>query len=133
MLIITNMRTIFLEKGHKLMEKYELTPNCIERIEKICKQNNWTIYKLSQLAGIPYSSLNNMINRGTDPTINTLSKLCYALNITLSEFFSEDDFDVMPINEDLKFIISSYNSLTAIEQAQVKAYIQGITDKHKYS
>lgn len=112
------------------MEKYELIPSCMERIRKICNENKWSIYRLAKISGIPYSSLNNMFIRNTDPTIHTLSKICYALNISLSDFFSDDNIEVFPIDEELKPLLKKYNKFTDTEKALVRTYIQAISDKH---
>ena len=112
------------------MDNYELAPSSIERIKKICADNNWTPYRFAQITGIPYSSINNMFKRNTDPTINTLCRMCYALNITLSEFFSDSNIEIFPIDEELKPLLSKYNDFSELEKAQVKTYIQGIADRH---
>ena len=50
----------------------------IQHIQDLCKERSWTYYRLAKEADIPYSTLNNMVNRTNIPTIPTLQKLCDA-------------------------------------------------------
>ena len=59
----------------------------IQHIQDLCKERSWTYYRLAKEADIPYSTLNNMVNRTNIPTIPTLQKLCDAFGITLADFF----------------------------------------------
>lgn len=97
--------------------------NSLEKIRSICKEQGWSIYKLSKESGIPYSSLNNMFNRNTDPSLSTLTKLCHGLNITLSDFFSNAKSDVILINEDTRELLNLYTRLPRVKQQRVRAYI----------
>ena len=71
----------------------------IQHIQDLCKERSWTYYRLAKEADIPYSTLNNMVNRTNIPTIPTLQKLCDAFGITLSQFFLEETGTVVLINE----------------------------------
>ena len=50
----------------------------IQHIQDLCRERSWTYYRLAKEADIPYSTLNNMVNRTNIPTIPTLQKLCDA-------------------------------------------------------
>lgn len=62
----------------------------IQHIQDLCKERSWTYYRLAKEADIPYSTLNNMVNRTNIPTIPTLQKLCDAFGITLADFFLDE-------------------------------------------
>ena len=61
----------------------------IQHIQDLCKERNWSYYRLAKESDIPYSTLNNMMNRTNIPTIPTLQKLCDGFGITLSDFFQD--------------------------------------------
>ncbi len=67
----------------------------IERLNVILKRNGWTKYRLSKESKIPESTLSNIFHRGTVPTISTLEVICDTMNISLAEFFSDDELVVM--------------------------------------
>ena len=46
----------------------------LTRIREMLDQRNWSLYKLSQETGIPYSSLNSLFQKNNQPTISTLEK-----------------------------------------------------------
>lgn len=67
----------------------------IERLNIIIKRNGWTKYRLSKESKIPESTLSNIFHRGTVPTIATLQAICDTMNISLAEFFSDEELVVM--------------------------------------
>ncbi len=64
--------------------------NVLEKINKMRLERNWSVYRLSVESGVSQSTLTNMFNRETLPSIVTLQLICNAFGITLSEFFYED-------------------------------------------
>lgn len=62
-----------------------------KRLDEILKKYGWTRYRLSKESKLPESTLTNIFHRGTVPTIATLEAICLTLNISLAEFFSEDE------------------------------------------
>lgn len=88
---------------------------------KIC----FTYYRLAKEADIPYSTLNNMVNRTNIPTIPTLQKLCDAFGITLADFFL-DEPDALQLTEGQQEIITLYNNLSLEKKKILKAYMKGL-------
>jgi len=65
-----------------------------QRIINLCKMHDITINKLSIICGITQSTLNNIINRGSEnPTISTIAKISDGLNISIREFFDDKLFE----------------------------------------
>ncbi len=75
--------------------------NILKKINKLRMDRNWSVYRLSLESGIPQSTITNMFNRETLPSIATLEMLCRAFGISLSEFFAEEDKDLTPDSEEL--------------------------------
>lgn len=116
----------------------------LKRIKNICKQKNWSTYKLAKESGIPYSSLNNMFKRNTQPSFSTLLnnmfkrntqpsfstlyKLCMGLNISLADFFSEVDTFVIPLSPDSREVLELYEKLTPSRKRKLRAYLDGLYD-----
>ena len=75
--------------------------DCLERIQELLRERDWSMYQLSQRAGIPQSTLSNLFIRYNAPTIPTLEKICGALGITLSEFFRDTS---TPTSEDERIL-----------------------------
>ena len=65
-----------------------------QRIIDLCQSRNITINKLGTICGITQSSLNNIINTGSNnPTISTIAKICDGLEITIIDFFNDEIFE----------------------------------------
>lgn len=67
--------------------------NILKKINKIRLERGWSVYRLSIESGIPQSTITNMFNRETLPSITTLECLCHAFGITMSDFFKEESND----------------------------------------
>lgn len=61
------------------------------RINELCKEHNLNYYALAYKAAIPKSTLLNIIH-GTNPTIETIQKICGGFDISLGTFFNTDYF-----------------------------------------
>ena len=65
--------------------------NVLKKINRMRLDRGWSIYRMSVESGISQSTITNMFNRETLPSITTLEYICKAFGVTMSEFFSEDD------------------------------------------
>ena len=64
-----------------------------QRIIDLCNDHNITVNKLGIICGITQSTLNNIINTGSNnPTISTIAKICDGLEINIRDFFNDELF-----------------------------------------
>jgi len=64
-----------------------------KRILQLCGENNITINRLANLAGITQSTLNDVVRgKSKNPTIKTIYYICFGLGIELKDFFDSDLF-----------------------------------------
>ena len=77
---------IYTNGNYNLEEHMDI----LKKINKLRLDKNWSVYRLSVESGISQSTLTNMFNRETLPSITTLECLCNAFGITMSEFFSDN-------------------------------------------
>lgn len=98
----------------------------LEKIKDLTADRGWTIYKLSEASGISQSTLSNMFTRKTLPSITTLSQLCEAFNITLSEFFKENNNN----SDDEIFMLLKYRQLSITNKSIVLELINSML-KHQ--
>ena len=65
-----------------------------QRILDLCEANNITINKLALESGLTQSTLNSIINTGSNnPTLTTIAKIWVGLKITVREFFDDALFE----------------------------------------
>ena len=82
----------------------------LERLNKVLKEAGITRYRLSKKCDVPEETLTGIFNRGSIPTIVTLEAICKGLNITLSQFFAEND--MIELTPELKELYSDWRFLT---------------------
>lgn len=69
------------------------------RIKFFREQKGYTVNKLANLAGISQSYLRSVELGQKNPTIETLSELCWALDISLRDFFDEETLSSLQHDE----------------------------------
>lgn len=82
----------------------------LKRIEELRDERGWSNYRLSEEAKLDNSVINNMFKRRTMPSMLTLTALCEAFDLTLSQFFNEDN-TVIILSNDEKDLILQYRKL----------------------
>ena len=100
----------------------------IAKMEQLCEKKNISRYRLAQKSGIAQSSISTLLNRKSVPTIQTLEKICDGLDITLAQFFTEDE-EYPDLTSDQKQLLSDWNAMDDHQKELVKAYIQGVIRK----
>ena len=65
--------------------------DALRKINRMRLERGWSVYRLSVESDLPQSTLINMFNRETQPSIATLEALCKGFGITLAEFFAEHE------------------------------------------
>jgi len=101
----------------------------INRINELLEFNGWSVYRLAKEADLPPSSLNNIFNRKTFPSIPTLQKICNGFEISLSEFFN---FETKPlrnydISEEEQRFNNLYRGLSKRKKEILMAYAKGLS------
>ena len=61
----------------------------IARVMQLADERNLSLFKLSQLCDVSYSTLENAEMRGSQLGVPTIERICVALGVTLSDFFAE--------------------------------------------
>lgn len=58
----------------------------IARVMELANERNLSLFKLSQLCDVSYSTLKNAEMRGSQLGVPTIERICAALGVTLSDF-----------------------------------------------
>lgn len=100
----------------------------LERLKVLCRERNWSYYELAKRSGIPYSTLNTLLLKGTQPSLPTLKRLCTGLGISMQQFFSDDE-QAQVLTQEQKECLSLFQLLTAEEQALALSYMKGLAHR----
>ena len=99
----------------------------LERLNKVLKEAGITRYRLSKKCDVPEETLTGIFNRGSIPTIVTLEAICKGLNITLSQFFAEND--MIELTPELKELYSDWKFLTPKQKELTKQFVKEMKNK----
>lgn len=65
------------------------------RIKELCRERNMTINALAVKSNVPPSTLKNIVSGNVENTgVETLSKICDGLNISIKDFFDMDELEL---------------------------------------
>ncbi len=69
-----------------------------KRILNLCNNYNISINKLATISYLTQSTVQSLINGDSNnPKLLTITRICYGLNISLSDFFDDDLFKNLDI------------------------------------
>lgn len=100
----------------------------LRKINKMRLDRNWSIYRLSVESDVPQSTLTNMFNRETLPSITTLESICNAFDVSLSEFFKEDKMQPMAKNKEEE-LLNIYHALNDEVQESILVLLREIQNR----
>ena len=83
----------------------------LNRITQLRNERGWSNYRLAKEANISQTTLRNLYNRNTLPSIPTLETICAGFGITLSQFFAEGN-EAIELNAEQKEMLDMWNTLT---------------------
>lgn len=63
----------------------------LDTITKYRMAHGWTEYELSVRSGLPQSTISSWYRKKMTPSIASLEKICIAFDLTLAQFFAEDE------------------------------------------
>lgn len=84
----------------------------LTRITALRTGRNWSEYQLAERSGLTQSTISSWYRKNMMPSIPSLERICDAFDITLSQFFLEDDKQAVLLNEQQIRLINTTNKLT---------------------
>ena len=104
--------------------------NVLKRINKLRLDRGWSVYRLSVESGLAQSTLINMFNRETLPSITTLENICKAFNISMADFF-EDGSNESSGSPQKKEFIQLYETLSPSAREAVFNLMKDLSNMQK--
>lgn len=81
--------------------------NVLNRITELREERNWTEYQLAEKSGLTQSTISSWYRKDMLPSIPSLSKICEAYGITMSQFFLENNSEAILLTEKQLALISA--------------------------
>ncbi len=92
------------------------------RIRQLREAKHYTVNGLANRAGVSQSYLRDLELNHKNPTVETLSAICWALDISLKDFFTEDLDCSLSNNPVLKAVYR----LSREQQAALLTFLQSL-------
>lgn len=89
--------------------------NVAERIKALLDERQWSVYKLSQMSGVPHSIITSIFERNTSPTIPTLEAICKGFHIPLAQFFLLEEETCLVTPEE-RAVLKRWHSLSGAQR-----------------
>lgn len=86
--------------------------NILERITKLREDRHWTEYQLAERSGLTQSTISSWYRKNMLPTIPSLTRICDAFEITISQFFMEDSTSVIEVTPEQLQLLEAVGKLT---------------------
>ena len=80
------------------------------RIRELMQERGWSEYRLAIASGLSQSTVANIFNRNTTPSVSTLEAICQGFGITLAQFFAEGD--MVELTPEQRQMFAEWSSLT---------------------
>lgn len=81
--------------------------NVLERITVLREERHWTEYQLAEKSGLTQSTISSWYRKGMLPTIPSLTKICDAFGISMSQFFLEDHHQTVLLSDKQSALLSA--------------------------
>ena len=63
----------------------------IARVQDIADARGLTMFQLTQVCSIPYSTIKKAADRNSQLSVDTIEKICIGLNMPMSAFFENSE------------------------------------------
>lgn len=84
------------------------------RIKELMEERNWSEYRLAIASGLSQSTVANIFNRNTTPSVATLESICEGFGISLAQFFAEGD--MVELTEEQREMFAVWSTLTKAQK-----------------
>ena len=92
----------------------------LEKITEMRVARHWSEYQLAEHSGLTQSTISSWYRKDMVPSIPSLTKICDAFGITLSQFFLDDTNEVALLSKPQLELIDAASKL---DEAQYEALV----------
>ena len=91
------------------------------RIRQLMDKRQWTEYRLAIASGLSQTTVANIFNRNTTPSVSTLESICAGFGITLAQFFAEGE--LVELSQEQKEMFAAWATLTKPQKDALRQLI----------
>ena len=92
-----------------------ITKNIAQRIDMLRTQADLSFRELAKISGISKSEISNIVLLKTSPSVDTLNRICRALNVSLVDLLSPNE-NIIILKRKENVLISIFRELSPMSQ-----------------
>ncbi|WP_236017729.1 helix-turn-helix domain-containing protein [Alicyclobacillus acidoterrestris] len=93
------------------------------RLKSARTDKNLSMYQLAKRINMSQSTISKIESGKMRPTVDLMERICEALNLTLAEFFAEDQDELEP---DLRRLVEAAKRLTPDQRKALQAFLDSL-------
>lgn len=97
------------------------------RLRELCRDQGITKYRLAQLTNLSQTTLANIMNAKSSPTIQTLELICDALGISVPQFFHSTD-PFQDLSDEQQDLLKGWSGLNEEKRRLLLTFIHSLQD-----
>lgn len=98
-----------------------------EKLLDMMKARHWSYYKLAKESDISWSTVRNMFERHTEPTLPTLEAICKGLGITLADLLV--GYSVAELSDEHRELLENWEKLDAEDKKLCLGLLRSLNRK----
>lgn len=104
------------------MKKEKASFDVLNKIQSERQKRGWTEYTLAKNSELSQSTISSWYRKDLEPSLASLEKICNGLGITLSQFFSSEEYTNGLSNEQIN-LLESWEKLSPEQRSALLALI----------
>ena len=92
-----------------------------QKIRELMAERNWSEYRLAIASELSQSTIANIFNRNTTPSVSTLESICKGFGSTLAQFFAEGN--MVELSDEQQQMFQEWSSLTIPQKEALRQLI----------
>lgn len=96
----------------------------LKRITEMREARKWTEYQLAEKSGLTQSTISSWYRKGMLPTIPSLLKICNAFEISMSQFFIENNSQTISLDDRQLALLTAAEKLDSDQYSALLHFIE---------
>lgn len=102
-----------------------------DRLRKLRREKKLTTTQLSKQSGVTQSTISEIENNNRSPQLDTLEKICQALEISMTELLYEAQNDSFSLTDEERLILKVFYQLNIEEREALKTLVTSLLYRSK--
>ena len=96
----------------------------LENITRLREERHWSEYQLAEKSGLTQSTISSWYRKNMLPSIPSLTKICDAFGISLSQFFLENSDNTVLLNDTQLKILDAVSKLDEVQSNALLTFLE---------